>query len=112
MAILTRHPEQVVFFIAFGLLTALLYLEVSTTVTMVWGLEALVVFLFALWAGVRSFRLTAIGLLLVSVGRLMLVDLWRFEGNSRWLTGIGLGTSLILVGYMFIRFREAIRKYL
>ena len=111
-AILSRHPEQVVFFIAFGLLTALLYLEISNTVTLVWGLEALLVFLFALWAGVRSFRLAAIGLLLVCVGRLMLVDLWRFEGNSRWLTGIGLGMSLILVGYMFIRFREAIRKYL
>ena len=95
-----------------GLLTALLYLEIPSTVTLLWGLEALVVFLFALWAGVRSFRLAAIGLLLVCVGRLMLVDLWRFEGNSRWLTGIGLGTSLILVGYMFIRFRVAIRKYL
>jgi uncharacterized membrane protein len=40
------------------------------------------------------------------------VDLWRFEGNSRWLTGIGLGATLILVGYMSIRYREAIRKYL
>jgi len=112
MAILTQYPDQVVFFSAFGLLTTLLYLEIPNTVTLVWGLEALMVFLFALWGGVRSFRLAAIGLLLVCVGRLMLVDLWRFEGNSRWLTGIGLGASLILVGYLFIRFREAIQKYL
>jgi hypothetical protein len=112
MGVLTRHPDKIIFFIAFGLLTALLYLEVSSNVTLVWGLEALVVFLFALWAGVRSFRLAAIGLLLVCVGRIAVVDLWRFEGNSRWLTGIGLGASLIMVGYMSIRHREAIRKLL
>jgi uncharacterized membrane protein len=51
-------------------------------------------------------------LLLVCAGRVMLVDFWRFEGNSRWLTGIGLGASIITVGYLFIRYREAIRKYL
>ena len=112
MAVLARHPDQVIFFIAFGLLTVLLYLEISNTLTLVWGLEALAVFLFALWAGVRSFRLAAIGLLLVCVARVVLVDLWRFEGNSRWLTGIGLGATLILVGYMSIRFREALRRYL
>jgi uncharacterized membrane protein len=93
-------------------LTALLYLEVSTTVTLVWGAEAFFIFLFALWAGVRSFRLAAIALLLVCVARVFLVDLWRFEGNSRWLTGMGLGTALITVGYLSIRYREALRKYL
>jgi hypothetical protein len=112
LAALTRHPDQVVFFIAFGLLTVLLCLEIRKAfVTLAWGLEALVVFVFALWAGVRNFRLAAIGLLLVCVARIVL-DLWRFEGNSPWLTGIGLGATLILVGYMSIRFREAIRKYL
>lgn len=110
--ILCQYPDQLVFFSAFGLLTALLYLEVSSTVTLVWGVEALLVFTFALWAGVRSFRLAAIGLLLICVGRIALVDLWKFEGNLRWLTGIGLGTALILVGYMSIRYSEAIRKYL
>ena len=112
LATLSRYPDQVVFFTAFGLLTTLLYLEVSTTVTLVWGTEAFVIFLFALWAGVRSFRLAAIALLLVCVGRICLVDWWRFEGNSRWLTGIGLGAALITVGYLSIRYLEAIRKYL
>ena len=112
LAGLSRHPEQVTFFVAFALLTILLYLEIPNTVTLVWGAEALLIFLFALLAGVRSYRLAAIALLLVCVGRVVLVDLWRFEGNTRWLTGIGLGTALIAVGYLSIRYREAIRRYL
>ena len=60
---LGRHPEQILFFVAVGLLTVLLGVEMRHgMVTLSWGLEGVAVFLLALWLGERSFRLTGLGL--------------------------------------------------
>ncbi|MGB2605659.1 MAG: hypothetical protein WBC78_18805 [Candidatus Sulfotelmatobacter sp.] len=56
---IVRRPEQLLFFIAIGLLTVLLATEMRHgMVTLSWGLEGLAVFVLALWLGERSFRLT------------------------------------------------------
>jgi hypothetical protein len=109
-----RRPDQFFFFAAFALLTALLWLKAPTgLLTVAWGVEAVVIFLIALLAGERSYRLSAMGLLLVCVGKIV-VDLFtqRMEGSTRWLTAIGLGSALILVSFLYTRYREAIRRYL
>jgi hypothetical protein len=75
---LSRRPEQVFFFIALTLLTALLALEMRHgMVTLSWGVEGVAVFLLALWLGERSFRLSGLGLLLLCVGKIIVVDVWR-----------------------------------
>ena len=108
-----RRPEQLLFFIAVGLLTALLAIEMRHgMVTLSWGVEGLAVFVLALWLGERSFRLTGLGLLLLCVGKILLVDVWGLDPRDRYLTFIVLGAALLLVSFLYTRNREALRQYL
>ncbi len=110
---LTHRPEQVFFFIAVGLLTVLLAIEMRHgMVTVAWGIEGVAVFLLALWVAERSFRLTGLGLLLLCVGKILLVDVWRLNPRDRYLTLIVLGSALLLVSFLYTRNREVIRQYL
>jgi uncharacterized membrane protein len=108
-----RRPEQLLFFIAIGLLTVLLAAEMRHgMVTLSWGVEGVAIFVLALWLGERSFRLTGLGLLLLSVGKILLVDVWRLDPRDRYLTFIVLGGALLLVSFLYTRNREALRQYL
>jgi uncharacterized membrane protein len=108
-----RRPEQIFFFIAVGLLTVLLAVEMRHgMVTLSWGVEGVAVFVLALWLGERSFRLTGLGLLLLCVGKILLVDVWRLDPRDRYLTFIVLGAALLLVSFLYTRNREALRQYL
>ena len=108
-----RRPEQVVFFVAIGLLTVLLALEMRHgMVTLSWGIEGVAVFLLALWLHERSFRLTGLGLLLLCVGRILLVDVWRLNPSDRYVTLIVLGGALLLVSFLYTRNSEKLRQYL
>ncbi len=110
---IVRRPEQLLFFIAIGLLTVLLATEMRHgMVTLSWGLEGLAVFVLALWLGERSFRLTGLGLLLLCVGKILSVDVWRLDPRDRYLTFIVLGAALLLVSFLYTRNREALRQYL
>ena len=110
---LSWRPEQTLFFIAIGLLTVLLTLETRHgMITLAWGLEALSVFMFALWVGERSFRLTGVALLLLCVGKILIVDVWELHPQDRYLTLIVLGAAILVVSFMYTRYREAIRQYL
>jgi hypothetical protein len=108
-----RRPEQLLFFTAIGLLTALLAIEMRHgMVTLSWGVEGVGVFVLALWLGERSFRLAGLGLLLLCVGEILLVDVWRLDPRDRYLTFIVLGAALLLVSFLYTRNREALRQYL
>ncbi|MGD0416930.1 MAG: DUF2339 domain-containing protein [Terriglobales bacterium] len=110
---IVRRPEQLFFFIAVGLLTVLLALEMRHgRVTLSWGVEGVAVFVLALWLSERSFRLTGLGLLLLCVGKILLVDVWRLDPRDRYLTFIVLGAALLLVSFLYTRNREALRQYL
>jgi hypothetical protein len=110
---LARRPEQVFFFIAVGLLTVLLAIEMRHgMVTLSWGVEGVAVFVLALWLGERSFRLTGLVLLLLCAGKILLVDVWRLDPRDRYLTFIVLGAALLLVSFLYTRNREALRQYL
>jgi uncharacterized membrane protein len=107
------RPEQLLFFIAVGLLTALLAIEMRHgMVTLSWGVEGVVIFLLALWLGERSFRLTGLGLLLLCAAKILLVDVWRLDPRDRYLTLIVLGAALLLVSFLYTRNRELLRQYL
>jgi hypothetical protein len=111
---LARRPEQIFFFVAVGLLTVLLGIEMRHgMVTLSWGLEGLAVFILALWLGERSFRLTGLGLLvLLCVGKILVDDVWRLNPRDRYLTFIVLGAALLFVSFLYTRNREAMRRYL
>jgi uncharacterized membrane protein len=108
-----RNPEQVLFFAPFLLVISLLGAEMSKgLLTVSWSVFGVATFLFALLVKERSFRLAGIGLLLVGVGKIMVVDVWSLGARDRYLTFISMGTALLLVSFLYTRFREAIRQYL
>ncbi len=108
-----RRPEQIFFFIAIGLLTALLGVEMRHgMVTLSWGVEGVAVFLLALSVRERSFRLTGLGLLLLCVGKILIVDVWQLDLHDRFVTFMVLGTALLLVSFLYTRNREKLRQYL
>lgn len=111
--ILFSRPEQFFFFIPLALITVLILREVTQgRVTIAWGVEAVAVFLFALAVGQRSFRLTGLGLLLLCVGKILVLDVWRQDKSDRFVTFIILGISLLLVSFLYTRYSEAIKRYL
>jgi len=108
-----NRPEQTLFFVALLLVTALLAAELNKgMVTMGWGLEAVVVFLFALKVGERSYRLAGLGLLLLCVAKIPLVDIWDMTKMERALTFVVLGASMLGVSVLYTRYRERLRQYL
>ncbi len=111
---LDRHPEQLFFFIATGLLSTMLALEMNRgMMTLSWALEGLGIFLLALLAGERSFRLTGLGLLMLCVAKILAWDVWQLRQHSdRYLTFIVLGAALVLVHFLYSRYRETVLKYL
>jgi len=110
---LLARPEQIYFFLPMLLVTLLILHEVSFgRVTIGWGIEAVIAFLFALAVRERSFRLAGLGLLLICVAKIGLLDAWRLHGSDRYVTLIILGMALLLVSYLYTRYSELIRRYL
>jgi Predicted membrane protein (DUF2339) len=110
---LDLHPEQVFFFIPFVLLTWLLGVELRHgLVTLGWGVEGMVVFVAVLRAGERSFRLSALGLLLLCVLKIALIDVWGLAGRDRYVTFITMGAALLVVSFLYSKYREVLRQYL
>jgi len=107
------RSEQVYFFLPMILVTFLILQEVSTgRVTIAWGIEAVVAFLFALIVGERSYRLAGLSLLLACVAKILALDVWRQQRSDRYITFIILGAALLLVSFLYTRYSEAINRYL
>ena len=114
LAGLLRNPAHSFFFIAFILLTGLLFVELHThgMATVGWCVEAVAVFLFALAVKERTYRLSALSLLLISVAKIVCVDVWGLAPRDRFLTFIALGAALLLVSFLYTRYKEVLRAYL
>jgi hypothetical protein len=107
------RPEQIYFFLPLTLTTLLIVNEVSFgRVTIAWGIEAVVAFLFSLIVRERSFRLAGLGLLLLCVAKIGFYDAWLLHGSDRYITLIILGVALLLVSYLYTRYSETIRRLL
>jgi hypothetical protein len=112
VAVLSK-PEQWFFFAPFGLMVVALAVKLSSGhITIAWSLLGLGTFLFALVVGERSYRLAGLGLLLVSVAKILLMDVWALAPPDRYVTLIVLGTALLAVSFLYTRFSEKIRKFL
>jgi len=110
---IVRRPEQFMFFAPVLLLTIMLALKMRAgMVTVSWGLEGMLIILLALMVKERSFRLTGLVLLLLCVGKVLLMDAWGLQPRDRYITFIILGVSLLVVSFLYSRYREAIRQFL
>jgi hypothetical protein len=113
LASASRRPQQVLFFVATILLTLMLALQMRAgMVTVAWGIEGVLIILLALAAGERSFRLTGLLLLLACVGKIVARDAWGLAPRDRYVTFIILGMALLLVSFLYSKYRDAIRQFL
>jgi uncharacterized membrane protein len=110
---LVQHPEQFMFFAPVLLLTLMLALKMRAgMVTVAWGIEGVLIVLLALAVNERSFRLTGMILLLVCVGKIIVRDAWGLAPRDRYITFIILGAALLLVSFLYSKYRETIRQFL
>ncbi len=109
---LTPRPEQHLFFLPVALVTLLFAREMeSGMITTSWGVEGVAIFLLALWAGERSYRLTGLGLLLLCVAKIV-VDVWGMGWREKTITAVVLGLALLVVSFLYNRYRDTIRQYI
>jgi hypothetical protein len=107
------HSEQPFFFVPLALTAILLAVELRTgAITIGWIALGLFAFLFALPLGERSYRLAGLGLLLLGLAKILLVDIWSASPTDRYITLIVTGVALLLVSFLYSRYRETILKFL
>ena len=80
--------------------------------TMSWAGFALLVFTVGMILRERFHRWLGLGVLAAAVGRVVLVDVWKQETIWRVVTFMALGVALLVVGFMYNKFQETIRKWL
>ena len=108
-----RRPDRPFFFVPLVVVAWMLAITLDgSLITLAWGLEAVVAFLVALWLRERSFRLSALALLLAAVVRIVTLDVWRLDQQGRYLAFIGLGAVLLLVSYLYSRYRARLKEFL
>ena len=114
ISVLVRRPEQSVFFVSVVLMAIFLVIKIDLG----WNLlalaaEGVVIALGAFLAKERSFRLTALGLLLTCVVKLFAWDYWKLTNPQiHSLSFMGLGILMLVGGYLFSRNRKALREWL
>ena len=100
-------------FVPYALIAILIICKLRTgMVTLGWMALGLAAFLSALLFGERSYRLAGLGLLLFGLAKIVLVDIWSLSTTDRILTLILTGAVLLLVSFLYSRYRETILKFL
>lgn len=107
------RPEQLLFFTPLILVTIMLAREMRAgMITITWSALGVGVFLIALLVRERSYRLAGLGLLLLGVGKILFIDIWKLAPRDRYVTLIVMGVALLLVSFLYTRYREKILKFL
>ena len=78
--------------------------------TAAWAVLALVVFIAGLALRERVYRVGGFAILGLAVGRIFIVDVWQLETLYRILSFLVLGAVLLLLGYLYNRFADSIRR--
>ncbi len=60
----------------------------------------------------RAYRWAGLVLLCLSVGRIVIVDVWQLETIYRILSFLVLGGILVAIGFLYNRFADALRKWM
>jgi uncharacterized membrane protein len=68
--------------------------------TLAWTATAVMLMFFATRRALRPLWMTGAGLLALSIGKLFLIDLGALSGLPRVIAFLGVGTLLLLIGYL------------
>jgi uncharacterized membrane protein len=60
----------------------------------------------------RIYRIGGFGVLALAIGRLFLLDVWRFDTLYRIASFLILGAVLLALSFVYHRFAEALRRWL
>ena len=94
-------------------LSALLLDVVSTSlVTLGWGVQGAALLLVGFVARDRVLRLSGLTMLLFCIGKLFVYDLRELEALARIFSFVVLGVLLLLVSWVYTRYREQVRHLL
>jgi hypothetical protein len=110
---LIDHPEQPMFFVPVILMGVFLFIRMPDRLALGWAIEGVTIFVLALLAKERSFRLTGLGLLMIC----FVMTIWNLvfrttNAQTRWLTFIVLGVIFLAVSFLYGRFRDTLREFL
>jgi len=81
-------------------------------ITMIWAGFAVLVFAAGMILRERFHRWLGLGVLATAVGRVVLVDVWKQETIYRVLTFMALGVALLVIGFIYNKYQDTIRKWL
>lgn len=84
----------------------------TLSITGVWAAYALVSLLLGIVARSASLRLMALGLLVLTTGKVFFSDVWKLSTGIRYMAFIGLGVSLFVASFLYRRFRVRIREWI
>jgi hypothetical protein len=108
---LVAHPEQLQFFVPIILVTVMLALKTTVgIITFSWGVEGALIVLFALAVKERSFLHAGFGLLLLCIGKVLAMDMWRLDLRHQVIAFIGVGLAACAVSFLYIRFSHNLRQ--
>lgn len=74
--------------------------------SVLWGLFALALVVYGIWKKQRGLRLTAMAMLVITLIKLAFFDLSHANTLTRTITYIALGGILLLVSYLYNRYKE------
>jgi|GEM_PF-1895522 len=107
------RPDQFFFLAAVALTTIVLFFRLEGGfITLAWGVEAIVVFVFALMVSERSYRLCGLALLMGCIAKIGFVDYWKMETSERVIVLMGVGGILTVVGFLYGKNRDRLRELL
>lgn len=80
--------------------------------TVAWSATALIVFAAGLLLKERVYRVGGFIILALAVGRMAFVDIWRLDLLPRILSLLVLGAVLLVLGFVYNKYADKIRKWL
>ncbi len=95
------------------LITLLLYYEIQgNLLTMAWTVEGFVLLALGFLIRERTFRLSGILVLMVCLVKVFVIDLQGVETLYRIFSFIVLGIILLLVSFVYTKYRDVIKRYI
>jgi hypothetical protein len=80
--------------------------------TACWAALALVLFGCGIGLLERVYRWLGLGILTLALGRVVVIDVWKLETVYRILSFMALGMVLLILGFIYIKYEERIRRWL
>jgi uncharacterized membrane protein len=99
--------------VMFGLFYIIIYIPMRfdhLTITFIWMLLAALLFVIGLWKKFKLLRLISIILFALTLVKLLVVDSIQFNAIEKIIAYILLGTILLVVSFLYQKFKDAIFK--